>query len=208
LLKTGNLENDGIDTTLERPAHNANVSLRQSLTDATAAFERRPRVRTIRTLGMVMSASHLTAEGIRIPAVAISTPSMRYCVGSLLREMLEVHGATMTSSRRWLFASFETTTAGRNLNWVSPVDGIGTRQSTTLRQAQDAASPRWIGIGKHLVVDIVVAANPFLIGNRLALSAYPGSLQVAFRQELHEQDTHWLARARTNGLSAHRRRCR
>jgi len=66
------------------------------------------------------------------------------------------------------------------------VDGIGTRQSTTLRQAQDAASPRWIGIGKHLVIDVVVAADLFLTGGGLALSAYPGGLQIAFHQELHE----------------------
>jgi hypothetical protein len=49
---------------------------------------------------MVMSASHRTAEGTRIPAVVISVPSMRYYIGSLLREMLDVHGATMMSSRR------------------------------------------------------------------------------------------------------------
>ncbi len=114
-------------------------------------------------LGMVMSASHRTAEGTRIRAVVISAPSMRYCVGSPLQEMLDVHGATTMSSRRWLFTSFETTTAGRNLNYVSLVDGIGTRQSIT--------SPRWIGIGKHLVIDVVVAADPFLIGGGLALSA-------------------------------------
>ena len=72
------------------------------------------------------------------------------------------------------------------MNCVSFVDGIGTRQSTTLRQAQDAASPRWLGIDKHLVVDVVVAADPFLISGGLALSAYPGGLQIAFRQELHE----------------------
>jgi len=41
---------------------------------------------------MVVSASHRTAEGTRIPAVVISAPSMRYCVGSLLREILDVHG--------------------------------------------------------------------------------------------------------------------
>ena len=74
----------------------------------------------------------------------------------------------MTSSRRRLFASFETTTAGRSLNSVSLVDGIGTRQSIT--------SPRWIGISKHLVVDVIVAADPFLIGGGLALSAHPDSL--------------------------------
>ena len=55
----------------------------------------------------------------------------------------------------------------------------------TVLSPEKSSSPLWIGTGKHLVVDIVAAADPFLIGGRLTLSAYPGGLQIAVRQELH-----------------------
>jgi hypothetical protein len=71
---------------------------------------------------------------------------------------------------------FEMTTAGRSLNCVSSVEGIGSWQSTT--------SPR--NIGEHLVVDVIVGADPFLIGQGLALRVEPGRLWLALNQEPYE----------------------
>lgn len=61
----------------------------------------------------------------------------------------------MTSSRRSLLRSLDTTMAGRSLDCVRPVEGMGTWQRMT--------SPRLSDIGEDLVVDVVLVAQPVLV---------------------------------------------